>query len=406
VTDRRTFLLSLLALYGCGQDGEPQNSPDASNAAPTVDPPAATGGALSHIAAVTPFNTFVEIASPGIDKGNQDPNLGQNTRMAMHYCNKGVWSNGAASLGFAGLVHIGMDHGISGPADTCSMGRWDDATGTWLPRLPCIGNHGYDHTVIDPTTGDLYRLMFGVKQPQWVFSADAGVYKWDGAAFQLFASFPPTDPATQLVAASGEWWSGPLPPGVGGLTGALVWYNGNSGACHFLNPDTKAWTSVWTAFPGMAGYYGNVCAYSRKHNCLVLGTGNIYDGTPDGSGGLGPLSRQTYRVNANLTSTRLPDAPHHVGVYSGMNLNTGPDGIAYTVGFNEVWKLDPSGAGTWSKLRDKPARIWNQNDHAAGYSVRSPYGIVYISSAPGATNHGDDDLPQEVTMHLLRLAAA
>jgi len=89
-----------------------------------------------------------------------------------------------------------------------------------------------------------------------------------------------------------------------------------------------------------------------------------------------------------------------------MNLNTGPDGIAYTVGFNEVWKLDPSGAGTWSKLRDKPARIWNQNDHAAGYSVRSPYGIVYISSAPGATNHGDDDLPQEVTMHLLRLAAA
>jgi len=43
VTDRRAFLLSLLALYGCGQDGEPQNSPDASNAAPPVEPPPLLG---------------------------------------------------------------------------------------------------------------------------------------------------------------------------------------------------------------------------------------------------------------------------------------------------------------------------------------------------------------------------
>jgi hypothetical protein len=157
-------------------------------------PAAETGGALSHIAAVTPFNTFVEIASPGIDKGNQDPNLGQNTRMAMHYCNKGVWSNGAASLGFAGLVHIGMDHGVTGLADTCSMGRWDDATGTWLPRLPCIGNHGYDHTVIDPTTGDLYRLMFGVKHRNGHLAPTLAFTSGTGSAFQLFASFPRATP--------------------------------------------------------------------------------------------------------------------------------------------------------------------------------------------------------------------
>jgi len=43
VTDRRAFLLSLLALYGCGQDREPQNSPDASNAAPPVEPPPLLG---------------------------------------------------------------------------------------------------------------------------------------------------------------------------------------------------------------------------------------------------------------------------------------------------------------------------------------------------------------------------
>ena len=60
--------------------------------------------------------------------------------------------------------------------------------------------------------------------------------------------------------------------------------------------------------PGQRGEYHVVSAYSSRHNCLVYGGGNLFQGES-------PVDRQIWRMNADLSKTRMPDAPHHVGIY-------------------------------------------------------------------------------------------
>src|SRR6185295_15047274 len=133
------------------------------------------------------------------------------------------------------------------------------------------------------------------------WTANFGIYKFDGAAFQFFTTTP--ERLGPLIAGAGCWFDAPI----GGGNGALVFYSGNTGAVYLLNTATKVWTPVPNALPGQRGQYHNVCAYSKQFNCLVYGGGNMFAGG-------NPIDRQVWRMNADLTTKRLPDAPHSVGI--------------------------------------------------------------------------------------------
>ena len=56
-------------------------------------------------------------------------------------------------------------------------------------------------------------------------------------------------------------------------------------------------------------------------------------------------------MNADLSKTRMPDAPHHVGIFSGMNfVSDSASGNVIALGFGEGWELNPSGAGSWVRM--------------------------------------------------------
>jgi hypothetical protein len=96
--------------------------------------------------------------------------------------------------------------------------------------------------------------------------------------------------------------------------------------------------------PGQLGEYHVDSAYSSRNNCLVYGGGNRFQGES-------PVERQLWRLNADLSKTRMPDAPHHVGIFSGMNLvSDSASGNIIAFGFGEGWELNPSGAGSWTLM--------------------------------------------------------
>ncbi len=131
------------------------------------------------------------------------------------------------------------------------------------------------------------------------------------------------------------------------------------------------WAKVWEPIAQTAarGTYHNVAATSEKYGCAVIGGGNFVTAL--------------WRVDlATKTMTSLPDAPHPVGIFNGSNLNTGPDGNAYILGFGEHWKLDLAD-NTWHQLPTPPTMF--PNDHAAMFSCSTPYGIVYVQ---GTTANG------------------
>ena len=298
--------------------------------------------------------TWGELRSSNINTSLEDP-PSPNTHLRFHYCNSAPWNPATQGIDF-----VGADHG-GGPA----LCRFRSTPNRWDDFIPCLGSHGYQHTVVNPHNGDLYQILFGDDPRSGRVS---GLNKWNGAKF-VFMSSPPESLA-QLIAGAASWWDGDVASG--GAEGALAFYSGNFGAIHLWNPRTNTWRSVSGALPGQRGQYHNVCAYSKLHNCLVFGGGTVYSGT-------NAVDRQVWRLNADLTTTRLKDAPFPVGIYSGMNMVAGPDGCVYFLGFGEHWKLDPRGAGAWTQLASPPAGMLYPNDHQAVVSSCTPYGVVYIT---------------------------
>jgi hypothetical protein len=62
-----------------------------------------------------------------------------------------------------------------------------------------------------------------------------------------------------------------------------------------------------------------------------------------------------------------------------------PEPVTPPVPKPEFWRLDPSGAGTWTRLLDPPATLLNPTAHQCVVSVGTPYGVVYIDAAQGRT---------------------
>jgi len=323
----------------------------------TIAPPAITtpeSTSLAQLASTLAGGEWGELVSENINESLKDPQS-QNTRLRFHFCNSAPWNPVTKGIDF-----VGMDHG--GRPALC---RFRSEPNAWDNFVPCIGSHGYQHTVVNPNNGDLYQIIHGDDPATGRVS---GINQWDGQKFGPVTRTP--EPLSQLIANAGVWWDGEVVGG--GAQGAFVFYSGNTGSIHLWNPLTRGWRSIPGALPGQRGQYQNVCAYSKAFNCLVYGGGGVF-------AGVNPVNRQVWRMSADLTRTRMPDAPHPVGIYSGMNMVADPDGGICFLGFGEHWKLDPGGAGTWKRLPTPPVGMLYPNDHAAVLSCATPYGVVYIT---------------------------
>src|SRR5690606_36388040 len=87
------------------------------------------------------------------------------------------------------------------------------------------------------------------------------------------------------------------------------------------------------------GTYHNVSAYSRVKNVAVFGGGNS-------------LQKQLWKMTANRSMSKLPEAPDgcNIGVYQGA-LTVDPVGGDFLVlSGRNLYALNTDGNGTWTKL--------------------------------------------------------
>ena len=314
----------------------------------------ATRQSLSSLAAAMQPGTWAELIAEDIDAVIGVGAGG--TAVAIPYANSVPWCPIRKRI-----VFVGCDHGDV-PARHI---EYDDATNRWLLIERGLGSHNYQHVAVDPFSSDIYQRFAG------------DLYRYTGQTWAPVASIPFN--ISQVASVALTWWSGAY-PNAGGH-GVLTVYNGNTATLSAFDPASGSWLADLTdVLPGQLGQYHVVSAYSARHNCLVYGGGNT-------SQGVNSVDRQIWRLNADLSKTRMPDAPHSVGIYHGMNLvSDSASGNILVFGFGEAWELDPSGAGTWTRMtgaRTPPEGLLSPN--AAPACVIScdvsTYGVVVYVDA-------------------------
>jgi len=220
-------------------------------------------------------------------------------------------------------IHIvGSDH-VNADGLPAYYNRYDADSNDWsiVARTP-LGSHGYQHTAVD-SQANVYLLSLPT----------SAIYKWSGSDFVHFATLPVD--TSQEVAMAMVHWSG---PGFG-AKGALIVYHGGVGALFLLDLDTGGWVTISGAIPA-TGYH-NTAAYSAKKNVMVYGGGNNAKAV---------FSNEIWRLNADRSRTRMPDAPLQVGINHGMvPVTDSRSGNFLFFGFRQLWELNPDAEGTWTR---------------------------------------------------------
>ncbi len=350
----------------------------------TPPPPASS---LSEVTALG-WNEVIPASFAGIDHGERGLGTIQFTNsMPWNPIRNGIWI-------------VGQDHGDFPPWHS------EYVDNTFVAHSRGMGSHGYQHSAVNPHTGDIYLLSCDGSGPLTFPGTDVngnainytmgagGIYKYDWAThdYVRVADTPESSFASGYfnlpIGCSLTWWDGPIQGG--GPNGALVLYSGQGGGIYVANPETWQWSGQF-AFPHQLGYYHVVSAYSKTHNCMVFGGGNHYNEDtlpPDAA-----VLRKLYRFNADLTVTPMPDAPWRFGVYNGANLvGDSRSGNILLLGKGdewpiqarddhpEHWSLNPSGAGAWTRLPDPPSYVLNPSKGLPIISSDTPYGPVYIQT--------------------------
>ncbi len=202
-------------------------------------------------------------------------------------------------------------------------------------------NHGYDHTDVNPFTGDIYHRKY-----------DGGsgipiktVRKTLGSS--AFSSISDCSTTYVQVAIGACWWSGAFTGG--GSQGCWMVFNSGASDGHASDGQIAAYDPVSNKWffnqYGMAPFYStsgstyhSVMEYSARNNVAVYGGGN-------------DQPHKLWRLNANGSFTPMPDVPSGkaVGIQAG-NLVCDPvTGNFLLLSAGQLWELNPTGTGTWSQ---------------------------------------------------------
>ncbi|MGE0764556.1 MAG: hypothetical protein AB7N80_14870 [Bdellovibrionales bacterium] len=285
--------------------------------------------ALAKLAASMPAGSWAKL-----DVSNQNAILGVGSVSGsmLHYCNSAPWNAKNKSIEI-----LGQDHNYPFMRHV----RYDEVTNQFVLVADNAGigsGHGYDHSSLNPTNGDLYTRLYSG------FSGKISVRK---KAFGT-ANYVdiPSVPATDQVAIGTCWWSGSFVGG--GAQGSFMVFNsGNSvngakdGHIAAYNPLTNTWFfSQEGCAPnyGSGATYHSVIEYSSIKNVAVYGGGNV-------------ASNRLWRLSSDASIIAMPNVPtgKAVGIQSGNLVNDPVTGNFLLLSGRELWELNPDGAGKWTQ---------------------------------------------------------
>lgn len=298
----------------------------------TVNPPSAPGTpALGPLAASMAPGTWAQLT---VSNQNAILGVGPSTGSRLPFCNAMPW-NPVSKV----IEIVAGDH--AGATPSMAHVRYNESNNLFnlvqaAPAVPGIG-HGYDHSAVNPYTGDLYHRLYGAGGSIFCLRKVFG-----GASFVSI----PSVPGQAQVAIGTCWWSGSFIGG--GSEGSFMIFNsGNAvngpsdGQIVAYNPLTNVWfyNQVGKApFYGSGSTYNSLMEYSPRKNVAVYGGGNV-------------ASSKLWRLNSDGSVLAMPNVPSgkSLGVQAGMLVNEPVTGNFLLLSAGQLWELDPDGAGSWTQ---------------------------------------------------------
>lgn len=264
----------------------------------------------------------------------------------INYADKGLWDPNTKEIHFLGAGHLRAWKFITYTASTDKWIRqpkpYFDCRETESLCWPM--GHGYEHSTINPETGDIY----------WRGFSSSEMYRWTKST-QTWAPL--------------ESSSNPNPTIVGALAyfpemGGLLFIGG--GKVHFFNETTNTWSQLAANLP-MAEYH-NVATYDPINKIVIFGGGND--------------SPKLHKINASGVITAIADAPAAVGVNSSVFTVDPASGkflLFTSAGTFHEYNVTTN---TWSNLNSSSVPIWNTGAaNKSEFRVAIPistYGVVAI----------------------------
>lgn len=324
------------------------------SSATTLGTAAAAMSAGTWLAFTAPAQTAVVGSEPG-DAGT-----------LLTYTNKMPWNPISKRIEVLAGDHRGA------PPEAKHV-AFDAVANTWVlvqdvPAVPGL-NHGYDHTEVNPTTGDIYHRLDDSGG-----SVSIKLYKKTYGGANTFSLVSPAQATWNSTIACGTcWWTGTFTGGSGGgAQGLFMVFNSGAasspsgsatdGEISAYNPLTGTWVfdsfSMSPFFFVTGNVYHTVMAYSAVKNCAVYGGGN-------------DQPTKLWRLNSDGTVTVMPTVPtgKMVGIQRG-TLSCDPvTGNFLLMSFGELWELNPTGSGTWTQQtgsRAVPAGVGHPNETSVG----------------------------------------
>jgi len=181
------------------------------------------------------------------------------------------------------------------------------------------------------------------------------------------------------------WWSGSF-VGAGSQGCFLVFNSGNAtgsakdGHIAAFDPLAGKWIySQEGKAPnyGSGNTYNSVIEYSAKKNVAVYGGGN-------------EARNKLWRLSSDGSVLAMPSVPSGkaAGIQGGLLVDEPVTGNFLLLSAGELWELNPSGAGTWTKLsgsRVPPSAVGipgPSNPQAVICSSIAEYGVVAFVTQP------------------------
>jgi len=198
----------------------------------------------------------------------------------LNYADKGMWNPNTREIHFIGKGASGKE--LKHISYSEASNRWArEAKPFWdcSPGEGCFG-HGYQHSTIDPATGDVYFRQYN----------SASVYRWirGGKTWSSLPSGPSLDCCGAL-----EWF-----PEMQGFVFV------NKGQLHQFSPSQGAWRQLGNRLA--MGDYHNVGTYNPVHKVVVFGGGN--------NGGEYGGARDLHKLDDAGRVSRISSPPAGVGI--------------------------------------------------------------------------------------------
>lgn len=339
------------------------------------------------------LSTIVAAMAPGswsqLNVGNQSAILGvgDSTRSMLPYTNAMPWNHRKRRIEI-----LARDHNDGAFGDGIRHASYDEATNTFMSHgryavFPM--GHGYDHTEVNPFTGDLYHRPYGSysETQSRIRRQVLGGTEWE---------LIPSRILRDGITCGTCWWSGPFTGGGGlGAQGGLVIYtaafsrNGaDDGEIAIFDPVSNSWKFHATGVaPFQSDGYNESMAYSRSKNVAVYG-------------GTNPSPRKIWKMVSTGATSALADVPlaaAGVGVHKGVLVDEPVSGnfllLSRVSGGPALYELNPDGAGTWTLQtgsRTPPFNVGSPGESGPNNFVMGvplpDHGVVAFIRQSGAAN--------------------